>query len=688
MWRIACGHDMIETMSAFIVSRLSPASPPSLKRAAWLLLALMASGASRADACPAGAFGSRDGEVLVLALVDSIPAPGLRYLFRDGRRGSTLDAESPVRCRGDSVEVRLAGARWDPWPRIALTLSDTTFESAGTTLAGRLIEPPSKDKLPLVVMVHGSERTPARASAYATLLAAQGVRVFAYDKRGTGASQGEYTQNFELLAEDAVNALAQARALAAGRYGRAGYFGGSQGGWVAPLAATRAPADFVAVGFGLIVSPIEEDREQMIAEARAAGLDAQALAGIDRLSKATAELLTSHFAHGYEALEALRRDPATRTWSGRVTGEHSGAMLRASDAELRRLGRARFDNVELIWDYDAVAVLERLNVPLLWVLAAEDREAPIEKTRDVLRSLAARGKPVDTWEFPRTDHGMFEFTTRPDGTRQVTRITEGYLRLVADWIRGEPAATYGNGTRLTTAAAPSTRVQVVQAHANAWSSGDLPGLLATLRDDLRSHDRSRDPRKLDGPLSSSIGSKLQFGRYYRETYARQPPSRESISAWAAVGDLVIAAGTSEQPPDFTGRMEYLTAYGFRGDLIRDLWHIAWVTPTSPVRSVAEPMLPRLRAAREANDAASFLALFAPSAQQFCRSGSSRSLAGQPCSPPVESRAEVLKLFAVGDLVVEQIRLSDAVSRASERLSIYRVHDGRIASRWLLEDKFK
>jgi dipeptidyl aminopeptidase/acylaminoacyl peptidase len=140
-------------------------------------------------------------------------------------------------------------------------------------------------------------------------------------------------------------------------------------------------------------------------------------------------------------------------WSEQIHGEHSGAMLRTSDAELRRLGRARFDNFELIWDYDAVAVLERLNSPLLWVLAGEDREAPIEKTRELLQSLAARGKPVDTWVFPQTDHGMFEFTTQPDGSRRGTRITEGYLRPIADWIKGESADTYGKGKRLTSGAA-------------------------------------------------------------------------------------------------------------------------------------------------------------------------------------------------------------------------------------------
>jgi len=42
---------------------------------------------------------------------------------------------------------------------------------------------------------------------------------------------------------------------------RVGYQGGSQGGWVAPLAARIEPVDFVVVSFGLAVSPLDEDGE-------------------------------------------------------------------------------------------------------------------------------------------------------------------------------------------------------------------------------------------------------------------------------------------------------------------------------------------------------------------------------------------------------------------------------------------
>src|SRR3546814_13744466 len=114
--------------------------------------------------------------------------------------------------------------------------------------------------------------------------------------------------------------------MTAGRHGRAGFFGGSQGGWVAPLAATRTKADFVAVGFGLVASPIEEDCEQMVSEVRAAGLGKDAEALVNRLSAATSELVLTNFTQGYDALDAVRREMAAQPWAAAINGEYSGAV--------------------------------------------------------------------------------------------------------------------------------------------------------------------------------------------------------------------------------------------------------------------------------------------------------------------------------------------------------------------------
>ncbi len=144
----------------------------------------------------------------------------------------------------------------------------------------------------------------------------------------------------------------------------------------------------------------------------------------------------------------MRREIGNAAWAATIEGEYSGDILRMSDADLRRIGRARFDNLGLIWDYDAAAALRRLRVPLLWVLAGEDREAPIDATRATLRKLMASGKPIDAYLFPDTDHGMVEFRTNADGSRAPTRITDGYLKLLADWIKADVRDGYGRAQPL------------------------------------------------------------------------------------------------------------------------------------------------------------------------------------------------------------------------------------------------
>ena len=147
---------------------------------------------------------------------------------------------------------------------MAFDVSETTFESGGIKLVGRLVMPKGSGKVPVVVLIHGSEHDSALdVYALQRMFPAQGIGAFVYDKRGTGVSGGVYTQDFDVLANDAVLAMKEARRLAGARAGRVGYQGGSAGGWVAPLAASRAPVDFTIVSFGLAVTILEEDQESV-----------------------------------------------------------------------------------------------------------------------------------------------------------------------------------------------------------------------------------------------------------------------------------------------------------------------------------------------------------------------------------------------------------------------------------------
>jgi uncharacterized protein len=100
----------------------------------------------------------------------------------------------------------------------------------------------------------------------------RGVAVATFDRRGEGGSVGKPTRGrFEAQARDA---LAVATSLGAERVGLWGY---SQGGWVAPLAAIRAPE---RIGFVVTVgTPQVTPEEQMTYATRRqvelAGYDAE-----------------------------------------------------------------------------------------------------------------------------------------------------------------------------------------------------------------------------------------------------------------------------------------------------------------------------------------------------------------------------------------------------------------------------
>jgi pimeloyl-ACP methyl ester carboxylesterase len=394
-----------------------------------------------AKACEVGLYQSPDRREYVAI---SKPADGAnRYLFVDGRRGRLTDRESPVHCVGD----KLKSADNIDWQQVPLQTHESRFRSHGELLNGALIENPIRAGGPLVVMVHGSERTSPRTSAYPYILASLGLDVFIYDKRGTGQSEGEYTQNFELLADDAGAALKEARRLAVGRFSRTGYYGGSQGGWIAPLAATRSPADFVVVGFGLMASPLEEDLDQVLSELREKGFGEPDLIRAREVAEAAGRLVATHFATGFEEVATVRRRYSSKPWFAETKGEFTGAIMQTSDADLRRVGRALFDNVELIWDYDAEAVLRQVKVPQLWILAEADREAPPETSLQRLQQLRDQGSLLTIYSFPNTDHGMYEFVEAADGSRAYTRITEGYFQLVGDWIEGKTDGTYGRARK-------------------------------------------------------------------------------------------------------------------------------------------------------------------------------------------------------------------------------------------------
>ncbi|MEO1658400.1 MAG: alpha/beta fold hydrolase [Pseudomonadota bacterium] len=392
-----------------------------------------------AAACEVGVYGPPQSFVTITRRENDFA-----YAFSDGRRGRVGD-EGVIVCGERAVRVE-GSTVWEQRP---LRITDTRFEVDGVVLAGQLLESPDAGPdTTLVALAHGSEELGwIEAATYPYQLVGRDVSVFVYDKRGTGRSAGNYSQNFPQLADDLVAASKEARRLAGDRFGRFGLFGFSQGGWIAPLAAERAEADFIGIGYGLVVDILEEDAAQVELELREAGYSDYVIAEGKKITDVTARLAVSGYTDGLEELSALQEQYGDEEWFTNIKGGFTGVILGMSAEELGTNGIPMFDRLNIDWSIKPMDVLRQVNVPQLWVLAANDREAPVSKTLQRLQALRGEGKDITIYMFPDTDHGMWEYEQATDGTRNYTRVTDRYYDLLADWASGALDESYAASTK-------------------------------------------------------------------------------------------------------------------------------------------------------------------------------------------------------------------------------------------------
>jgi pimeloyl-ACP methyl ester carboxylesterase len=428
-------------------------------------------------ACHYGAYDLNDGRVVSIS--PSSGRQSLRFVLMNGDTGRLLpdagqtgvprafsagpgwEGETPVRakatfgaCEEGTIALSIDQASALTGTKRVFDISEATFTSHDLKLFGRLVMPRVEGAVPVAVLVHGSEADSAVLfNRLQYLLPANGIGVFVYDKRGTGKSEGRYTQNFHWLADDAVAALTTARKLAGQLAGEVGFVGGSQAGWIEPLAAMKVKTDFVLVGFGLVESPLAEDREEVFDDLRSTGYDEDVIAKAREITDATAKVMSSGFTQGFDELDAVRAKYGSEPWYEKIKGEYSGDLLRYPNWLLRLVG-PWFD-MGTSWTYDPRPALEAYHGPHLWVLAGRDSVAPSEITLRILREVQASHPNLDIVVFPNTDHGIVEFEEK-DGERTPTRFADGYFQLLADWINFKQPQVKVEGPAVYDGDAPAT----------------------------------------------------------------------------------------------------------------------------------------------------------------------------------------------------------------------------------------
>ena len=302
------------------------------------------------------------------------------------------------------------------------------FESDGTRLSGRLHLPDGPGPHPGIVLVHGSGTSAGSEWLYnGDFMVAHGIAVLAFDKRGTGGSEGDYTFDFYQLAGDVVAAVDFLRVQPEVMSDRMGVSGYSQGAWVTPLAASMSKhVQCVLVSYGMIESPAEEawlEMRNILVDHGVAGSD---LRDAEKLVRVAVDVVAHWFDGGWETFAALKRQYKDAGWVEHLRDTPVGGLMRYPKWLVKLFGRGKLPP-GLRWDYDSTALLDSLDVPMAWFLAADDRGAPNEQTIAKLQRWKAQGKPYELIVFPNTDHGIVEFHEE-DGKRIYTGYAHEYHR--------------------------------------------------------------------------------------------------------------------------------------------------------------------------------------------------------------------------------------------------------------------
>ncbi len=326
--------------------------------------------------------------------------------------------------------------------RIDLPEIFSTFPAGELTLRSKLVLPKGEPPFPAVILVHGSGKDSAVDTYYtAYLFAAHGIAALAYDKRGTGGSTGKYNQNFHHLSDDTVAAVEYLRTrpeIDPRRIHLAGY---SQGGWIAPLAASKTPGiRSLLINYGPMVPITEEDRWGYRYVLDQKGFGEDAIAKADRIN----DVLGDIFDRGedrWQELGTLIDEARGQDWFEAIAGSDSmlgfvaGTKMPLWIARLYAwwMMRGKEDFVDRL--YDPVPVVAGLQTPSLWIFGGEDSSMPSGDSIEILEDLQAQGSPISVEVFQQAEHGILTFKSDDPFDREYLGYAPGYLDLQVRWLR-------------------------------------------------------------------------------------------------------------------------------------------------------------------------------------------------------------------------------------------------------------
>ena len=261
---------------------------------------------------------------------------------------------------------------------------ELSFTNGDVSLKGTLMIPAQKPIESAAVIIHGSGTSHRDNFWYlyqADYFAKNGIMILLPDKRGSGASGGEWhNAAMEDFANDVIMGARKIQSLSIKDSLNLGFIGFSQGGAIAPLAATKfSDANFVVNVVGSVVTYNEQLKFEIYNDVLAEGVP-----------KFIAPLVTSAY---------VKRAKARRP----VWWEKNG-------------------------DYSPGSYFKKLDIPTLIIYGDKDTNAPVEQSLRNLKEIqqTPEGKNITIKVYDNTGHAM--------GDPETGWIREDYLQLVTKWI--------------------------------------------------------------------------------------------------------------------------------------------------------------------------------------------------------------------------------------------------------------
>lgn len=322
----------------------------------------------------------------------------------------------------------------DLW-HVAATQSvseEIQFTNGAVQLKGTVCLPKIGNNLAAVVVLHHAGLPTRDANLYRHLcegLPAIGIAVLAYDRRGSGQSSGDLNKaDYETLADDAVAGQHALAKLSRIDPNKIGFWGLSQGGWLAVLAAGRSKDAAFAIA---VSAPLVTADEQMQFATRnlftIRGYSQSDVQDMLAARKAWTEYLHRKGSRD-EAVEVLRKAEA-KPWFDIAYLPRASQLTNdpEHDPNRRRL------------DDDPIAAARQAKVPLLFLYADSDPWVPVRESVKRLQSLARELPNIEYAVVRNANHEMMfpgneEMQVDQETTRNEAPQAPTYFIFLASWL--------------------------------------------------------------------------------------------------------------------------------------------------------------------------------------------------------------------------------------------------------------